>query len=180
MAVQSTRSHRLPRRPLVAVTLAAAAVAAAVVLFASPYLIQSISMTSTIEPGQYVLVDRVGPSLGIQRGEVIVFYPPTSVSKTPFIKRVIGLPGDRVSISGGQVSVNGTPIAETYLTPGTTTLAVHDGYDSLTVPAGSVFVLGDDRSESWDSRYFGPIADGSIVGRAWAILTPGTLSVAML
>ncbi len=180
MAVSLTPPRANRHRRLIGLVLSGVGIVAAIVLFASPFLIQSISMTSTIQPGQFVLVDRVGTSLGLQRGEVILFYPPDHISSTPFIKRVIGLPGDRVVISGGHVSVNGATIAESYLAAGTKTFTANKGYDAVTVPPGSVFVLGDDRTASWDSRYFGPVSDGSIVGRAWVILTPGSLSFAML
>ncbi len=106
-----------------------------------------------------------------------MFYPPNG-SQVPYIKRIIGLPGDHVSIVDGHVYVNGVELNESYLaanTPTTTTVADFEA----TVPAGSVFVLGDDRANSWDSRFYGPVPESSIVGRAWVAVGP-TLSLAML
>jgi signal peptidase I len=160
---------RLRRRWLVLISTAAAAIAA-VVVFASPFVITSVSMASTIQPGEVVLVDRVSAASSVQRGEIIVFYPPNN-SSVPYIKRVIGLAGDHVSIVNGVVSVNGVQLDESYLAPNTVTQASVLDFEE-TVPAGSVFVLGDDRSESWDSRSYGPVPLSSVVGRAWAVLSP--------
>jgi signal peptidase I len=179
------RRPRLRRRGLAVISVVAALIAL-VVVFASPYEITSISMTGTIQPGEVVLVDRMNPELGLQRGEVIVFHPPSDTSGVLFIKRVIGLPGDHISIvnavvSGngtGVVSVNGRQLDEPYLAPNTVTLT--SGWDfETTVPAGSVFVMGDDRMESWDSRSYGSVPLGNIVGRAWLVLSP-SLSIAGL
>ncbi len=165
------------RRRWLALAATVAAVAAAVVVFASPFFISSISMASTIQPGEVVLVDRMSMPLGLQHGEVIVFYPPTISSNVPFIKRIIGLPGDHISIVDGLVYVNGTKLDETYLAPNTLTTTNVDDFE-LTVPAGTVFVLGDDRTNSWDSRDYGPVPDSSIIGRAWLVVSPSfSLSV---
>jgi signal peptidase I len=67
--------------------------------------------------------------------------------------------------------VNGTQLDEPYLASNTVTLTSVWDFET-TVPAGSVFVLGDDRWEPWDSRYFGPVPDATIIGRAWLILSP--------
>jgi len=156
------------RRRWLAVLAVPATLAAIVVVFASPFLISSISMASTIQPGEIVLVDRV--NTGLQHGEVIVFYPPGNTSGVPFIKRVIGLPGDHISITQCNVSVNGVQLSEPYVAPETCTLTSVADYE-LTVPAGTVFVLGDDRWYSWDSRDYGPVPFGRIVGRAWVAVS---------
>jgi signal peptidase I len=169
--------RRHGRRLLTMIPIAAIGVVSFVAV-ASPYLINSISMTSTIEPGQVVLVDRLTSVLGLQRGEIIVFYPPAETSGIPFIKRVIGLPGDHIAIEDGLEYVNGRQLDEPYLAPNTVTRAsVRD--DHITVPPGTVFVLGDDRTESWDSRAFGPVPDGNIIGQAWIALSPPSFSVAL-
>jgi signal peptidase I len=160
------------RRRWLAAIMALATVIAAVVALASPFMVDGISMSSTVQSGQVVLVDRVSTALGLQRGEVIVFHPPGNASSVSYIKRVIGLAGDHVSITDGFVFVNGQQLNEPYVAPNTVTLTKVWDFET-TVPAGSVFVLGDDRWESWDSRYFGPVPDANIIGRAWLVLNPG-------
>ena len=110
------------------------------------------------------------PFSGPHRGDVIVFNPPVTSDK-PYIKRVIGLPGDTVQIKDGAVFVNGVEIDEPYL-HGDTTDCQPKACDPVVVPEGSVFVLGDNRSHSSDSRYFGTVEIDSIVGKAWITYWP--------
>jgi signal peptidase I len=154
---------------------------------AQPYQVQQNSMEQTLEPGQYVLVDKLSPrwdSYG--RGDIIVFDPPESWTRdrTPFIKRVIGLAGDTVEIrEDGRVYVNERALDEPYIyrnPNGTPDLTTSPG-DQWRWVVGSeqLFVLGDHRSKSADSRVFGPIGDGDVIGRAflryWPIGTMGIL-----
>jgi signal peptidase I len=110
------------------------------------------------------------PFPGPHRGDVIVFNPPVTSDK-PYIKRVIGLPGDTVEIKDGGVYVNGTKLDETYL-HGDTTDCQPRACDPVVVPEGSVFVLGDNRAHSSDSRYFGTVEIDNIVGKAWITYWP--------
>lgn len=107
---------------------------------------------------------------GPNRGDVVVFNPPVSSDK-PYIKRVIGLPGDTVEIKDGEVWVNGTQLEEDYL-HGDATDCQPRACDPVIVPEGSVFVLGDNRSHSSDSRYFGTVEIPRIVGKAWITYWP--------
>ena len=159
------------RRRWIALISSVLAVVTAVVVFASPYLINSVSMASTIQPGEVVLVDRASTALGLQRGEVILFYPPINSSGIPFIKRVIGLPGDQIEIVNDLVYLNGTQLDEPYVAANTPTLTSVWDYKT-TVPAGSVFVMGDDRMESWDSRTYGAVPFANVIGRAWLVVSP--------
>jgi signal peptidase I len=116
----------------------------------------------------------------------VVFSPPSDWTQdpTPFIKRVIGLPGDRVEIKDdGKVYVNGVALDEPYtyknaagVNEPTTTLT---DQSSWVVPAGELFVMGDHRQKSADSRAFGPIPESNVIGRAflryWPIGTIGIL-----
>ena len=154
---------------------------------AQPYQVQQQSMERTLEPGQYVLVDKLTPrwdSYG--RGDVVVFNPPVTWTSdpTPFIKRVIGLPGDTIEIrDDGMVYVNGVNLDETYLYANDagvqepTTVSLDQG--SWVIPEGQLFVMGDHRQKSADSRVFGPISTSDVVGRAflryWPISTLGIL-----
>ena len=154
---------------------------------AQPYQVQQKSMERTLEPGQYVLVDKLTPRWdSYSRGDVIVFNPPPAWTPetTPFIKRVIGLPGDQITLKeDGLVYVNGTPLDEPYTY--TNAAGVHEpttnpGVQSWVVPAGDLFVMGDHRAASADSRSFGPIAISDVIGRAflryWPLSTFGIIS----
>lgn len=154
---------------------------------AQPYQVQQNSMERTLEPGQYVLVDKLTPRWdSYSRGDVVVFNPPLTWTKdpTPFIKRVIGVPGDTVEIKDdGMVYVNGTNLDETYLFANDagvqepTTASLDQG--SWVIPEDQLFVMGDHRQKSADSRVFGPISTSDVVGRAflryWPIATLGIL-----
>ena len=137
---------------------------------AQPYRVQQQSMEHTLEPDQYVLVDKLSPRVAdYKRGDIVVFNPPpvwTQGDGTPYIKRVIGLGGDTVEVRDGSIYIDGTKLAEPYLFEGQETVVTGDR-SSWVVPDGEYFVMGDHRMNSADSRVFGPIPHDSIVGRAW-------------
>ncbi len=143
---------------------------------AQPYQVEMDSMERTLEPGQYVLVDKLTPRFDTyHRGDIVVFHPPaaTASSSTPYIKRVIGVPGDTVEIrDDGLVYIDGAALDEPYLygdepggVPQATTVSVEQA--SWTIAAGEFFLMGDHRSDSADSRVFGAVAADQIIGRAW-------------
>ena len=157
---------------------------------AQPFQVHQTSMELTLEPGQYVLVDKLTPRWSpYQRGDIVVLHPPTGWddgSDTPFIKRVIGLPGDKIDIrDDGHVYVNGQELDEDGY-------AYHDASgdvqpttplndtSSWTIGSDELFVMGDHRESSADSRAFGPIKEASVVGRAflryWPASTFGILA----
>jgi len=143
---------------------------------AQPYKVQQGSMENTLQPEQYVLVDKLTPRwANYSRGDIVVFDPPESWSAggagVPFIKRVIGLPGDRVELQGGNVYVNGVELDEPYIfedngIPQTTEPSI-GGQSEWLVPTGDLLVMGDHRQDSADSRTFGPIEMAHVIGRAW-------------
>jgi signal peptidase I len=141
---------------------------------AQPFQVEQVSMRDTIEPSQYVLVDKLTPRFdGYHRGDIIVFKPPTNTetgTDQPYIKRIVGVGGDQIDIRNGKVYVNGTQLDEPYLfsdPDGTPQPTTPHGQSSWTVPDGDLFVMGDHREQSQDSRDFGPIAVSSVLGRAW-------------
>jgi signal peptidase I len=143
---------------------------------AQPYKVQQQSMQRTLEPEEYVLVDKLTPRFdAYKRGDIVVFTPPAEWGDdgTPFIKRVIGTGGDQVEIrDDGLVYINGEPLDEPYLfsdEPGGPPQATTAPLDqaSWTIPAGELFLMGDHRSNSADSRTFGPVEVDNIIGRAW-------------
>jgi signal peptidase I len=141
---------------------------------AQPFQVQQVSMLNTIQDGQYVLVDRLTPRFdGYHRGDIIVFTPPDNIESPggkPFIKRVIGVAGDVVELRDGKVYVNGTALDEPYVysvdgeAQATGPL---NGTSQWTIGPGELFVMGDHRAQSSDSRFFGPIQVSSVIGRAW-------------
>jgi signal peptidase I len=137
---------------------------------AQPYKIYQVSMEHTLEPDQMVLVDKLSPVFSdYRRGDVIVFNPPSGYAdqgSDPFIKRVIGVAGDLVEVRSGAVWVNGVKLVEPYVYDGAPTTPRTE-VSSWRVPAGDLFVMGDHRDASEDSRVFGPIAKSSVIGRAW-------------
>jgi signal peptidase I len=144
----------------------------AVVLFVSINLITARirvdgdSMKPTLLSGEYVIVNRVSYKLGSpQRGDIIVFHYPRD-PREEYIKRVIGLPGDEVEIKQGTVYVNSQSLDESYL-------KVKSG-DTGTwrVPEGQLFVLGDNRNNSSDSREWGSVPMDYVVGKAVLVYWP--------
>jgi signal peptidase I len=151
----------------VLVGLALAVLAASVtmpVLTIQPYLEQSTSMQPTIAPGDQMLA--VEGSSGIRRGDIVVLRVPARVSHTNdlFVKRVIGLPGDRVACCNakGQVTVDGRALSENYLYPGNRPSRTSF---SVTVRKGEIWVMGDHRNISVDSRKWGQVPLRGVVGR---------------
>lgn len=110
-----------------------------------------------------------------QRGDIIVFNPPISANDKPYIKRVIGLPGEAISIHDGAVYVDGERLDEPYLGSTATRWPGRGENFELLVPDGHVFVLGDNRNNSTDSRSFGPVEYDAIIGRAWIAYWPTDL-----
>ena len=142
---------------------------------AQPYKVQQQSMEQTLEPEQFVLVDKLTPRFDTyKRGDIVVFRPPEDwgPEDTPFIKRVIGQGGDEVEIrDDGRVYVNDQVLEEPYVyreEDGSTqsTDAPLD-QSTWTIPDGELFLMGDHRSNSADSRTFGPVDVDRIIGRAW-------------
>lgn len=164
------------------------------------FKIEGSSMEPTLHTGQYILVNKlvyfhfdlnapmrllpgqeelpqriIYPFHQPHRGDIVVFEYPRDVSKD-YIKRVIGLPGDQLEVREGQVFVNGEQIDQPFL-QGASTYCVA-GYacqgGPVTVPEGEIFVMGDNRNNSSDSREWGPLPLDRVVGQAWVIYYPVT------
>lgn len=156
------------------------------------FYIPSGSMEPTLLPGDRVLVNKLAYRLGEpRRGDVVVFDSPfdsqgrteplwqavarhvaealgVGTPASEFIKRIVALPGETISIEDGRVYVNGELLEEPYVSP---ERSFSDG-ESLVVPPGHVFVMGDNRTRSQDSRVFGPIPLEDVVGRAFVRVWP--------
>lgn len=133
------------------------------------------SMQPNFHDGDYVIVNRMAYRLGdIQRGDVIVFPYPLH-EEDDYIKRVIGLPGDHVAVYSGIVYVNGEALSEPYIMEKPNT-----DLAEVVVPDGYVYVMGDNRNASSDSRSWGPLQIEKIIGKAvfryWPFSTMGLIA----
>ena len=128
--------------------------------------VPSGSMEPTIQPGDRLIIDKISFDFtSPKRGDIVVFNPTKTLQEDnfhdAFIKRVIGLPGDKVEVKNGQVYINGSPIKENYIE------AKPDyNWGPVIVPANSYLVLGDNRNDSFDSHYWGFVPRNKIIGRA--------------
>ncbi|MGI8983198.1 MAG: signal peptidase I [Acidimicrobiales bacterium] len=137
------------------------------------FYIPSLSMAPTLKVNDRVLVNKLSYDLhDVRRGDLIVFEsPPNEGSQTKdLIKRVIGLPGETVESSGGHIVINGQELEEPYLQPDITTGPM----EKITVPPDHLWVMGDNRANSRDSRFFGAIPESLVIGRAFVRVWPVT------
>ena len=156
------------------------------------FFIPSESMVETLQINDRIMVNKLSFRFGdIKHGQVIVFDDPhdegadgesllgsalrnvaesvgLSAPRSEFIKRVIALPGETIEIRDGVVMIDNAPIEEPYLAPGVQT----SDFGPELIPEGHVFVMGDNRGSSSDSRVFGPIPTDDVVGRAFVIIWP--------
>jgi signal peptidase I len=146
--------------------------------------VEGFSMLPTLKNGEYVLISRLSYKLGTyQRGDIIVFRPPMypdaplwqRVFGLPidddyedYIKRIIGLPGETVRIANGTVYINGVELVESYIA------APPDYSNEWTIPAGQLFVLGDNRNNSADSHAWGFLPEENVLGKALVVYWPFT------
>lgn len=140
---------------------------------AQPFVVSGTSMVPTFENKDYLIIDEISYRFQEpERGDVIVFHPPVD-SATYYVKRIIGVPGDTVSITHSVVSItnaehpDGMTLTEPYITQD----AEHSNY-SVTVPEGQYFTMGDNRPASFDSRKWGLLPKEKIIGRVFLRLYP--------
>ena len=158
------------------------------VFFVMTFLLQSFvipsgSMEDTLLIGDHLFVDKVAysrslgpidrflfPQRRIERGMIVTFKAPPDMEKE-YVKRVIGLPGETIAIIDKQVYINGKPIAEPYVffkdsevSPG-----IRDNFPVFRIPADHYFCMGDNRDNSYDCRFWGPVPADYIIGRPWRI-----------
>lgn len=131
-----------------------------------PCQVKMSSMFPTLKENQMILVNKVEYKFHLpKRGDIVVFHSP--FAKESYVKRVIGLPGEELEIRNGIVFINGEKVEERYLQAET------KGYfGPVQIAYGEIFVMGDNRSNSMDSREFGPILLNSVIGKATMVYWP--------
>lgn len=132
------------------------------------YIVEGNSMLETLHPGERVIVSRLSYIAGEpQRGDIIVFEYPLDPSRD-FVKRIIGMPGETISIRNNQVFIDSRPLPpETYLQ-----YSIMGALAPMTLGANEYFVMGDNRPGSSDSRTWGPLNKRFIIGKAWMVYFP--------
>ena len=149
---------------------------------AQPWHVVGESMEPVIEDGSMLLVDSLGPQVtGYARGDIVLLSVPAGAERgyPILVKRILGLPGDRITVEDGRVALNGVSLHEPYLATADVRLARDEPGVEVVVPAGEVWVMGDHRSNSFDSTSFGPVPIGQLVGRVWCSVEPdGGLALA--
>ena len=142
------------------------------VFFVQTFYVPSGSMEPTLQVGDRILVQKIGFSL--QRGAIVVFHHPARDDQPPLsedlVRRIIGLPGETIWSVGNTVYIDGKPLSEPWLPKGT---VLGQPIQRQKIPPGQYFMMGDNRSDSYDSRAWGPIPGDTIIGRVFLIVWRG-------
>ena len=143
-------------------------------LVMQPHKIDGASMEPNFHHGEYLLTDKVTYRFNEpSRGDVVIFRAPGDIEED-YIKRIIGLPGEKIEIKDGNVYINNKKLNESYMPSDFYTLpgSFFADKEEVFVPQNKLFVLGDNRSQSADSRSFGFVDKQTIIGRAWLLYWP--------
>ncbi len=169
LAAQAPKSRNVMVRWLRDIIISAAVSVFIIVFVYQPVKVEGTSMMPGLSDQERIFINKfIYRWEPIERGDVVVFRYPQDPTKS-YIKRVIGVAGDRIRIDQGRVYVNGEPLTEPYVRPSSRD---DRSFPETTVPADSFFVLGDHRNMSSDSRDFGPIPQESVYGKAVFVYWP--------
>ena len=145
-----------------------------IVFIYQPVKVEGTSMMPTLTDQERIFINKFTYRFGlgsIERGDTVVFWYPQDTTKS-YIKRVIGIPGDRIRVDDGQVYVNGKALVESYVPPENRDDSTWRDGREVTVPADRYFVLGDHRNQSSDSRMWGWVPRANIYGKAVFVYWP--------
>lgn len=172
-SVTANRSSTVLARELIETVVLTLVVFLVVNFAVSPFSVDGPSMQPGLVTGDRVMVNKLAYDFGgPARGDVIVFHPPSAPSAV-YVKRVIGIPGDRVTITASEVIVNGVTLREPYIEPLDSSAPENSNVlPTLTLGPGQYFVMGDNRQNSIDSRIFGFVPRNNIIGKAQFIYWP--------
>jgi signal peptidase I len=147
----------------------AIAVAVAIIIRSfvfEPIIVMESSMIPTLHEGQSMGVEKVSRYSGLPaRGEIVIVTAPDN--QITLVKRVVGLPGDTIEIKNSTLYINGQPMSEPYVSK-----TPYNDFKAVTVPNDSIYVMGDNRAVSKDSRAFGPVSKDAIIGHALFVIWP--------
>jgi len=130
-------------------------------------VVKGASMESTLHNKERLIANKISYRFEPPKsGDIVIFRPPLD-TKRNYIKRVIGIPGDSIKIEEGKVFVNDQAVDESYVE-----FRSYENMPTITVPKDSYFVLGDNRPNSSDSRYWGFVPRKNVIGKAWAVFWP--------
>ncbi len=137
-----------------------------------PFLVEGISMQNTLQNHERLLVDKLGLPFGpLHYGEIVIFQPPIP-GQPLYVKRVIATGGQTISMVDGQVFVDGKKMPQPYLLRHGVSTEDQWNMPPTKVPKGDIYVLGDHRAVSRDSRYFGPVKTSAVKGVAFWVIWP--------
>lgn len=137
------------------------------------FVVDGSSMDSTLATGDRVFVNKLSYRLhDPRRGDVVVLHQISGSAERDLIKRVIALPGEVIEMTDCEIRIDGSLLIEPYLDPAVVSATCGGDFEPVTVPSEHVFVMGDNRSGSQDSRQLGPIAEDDLVGRAFVVFWP--------
>jgi signal peptidase I len=170
-AAKAVKKSSLARTVVEAAAIIAAAVVIALLVQAflvKPFTIHQVSMRPTLEEGDRILINRLAYRFGDpSRGDIVVLHSPVNPDED-LVKRIVALAGDRVAVSDGRLYLNGVVQDEPYLLEE----YIQGDMPETVVPEGEVFVMGDNRNNSGDSRMFGSIRTDSLIGSAFVVYWP--------
>ena len=148
---------------------------------AEPHQVSGSSMVPNFHNGEYIITNKISTRFyPIKRGQVLIVHSPKPGDNKVFIKRVIGLPNERIRIYNGKVHINGEQLQEPYLPSNTLTSgeAFLQDSEQISIPDDQYFLIGDNRGGSSDSREWGPVKKEHIIGEAWfRYWPPGVLGL---